>query len=930
MSFLNPCARVVSAVRRARSIEPVEQMQDHCGRRTRRSVAALALAALCGGALFAQFPVSAERLAKLRADLAVAASEEAARQDAAMGSNGANIAALPVLGVLEAQLATDARSARGGLNGAAVDLYTGLQPGPVGRQPLGGVNGFWSYGQTIYWALDDGVMGPAAAMVGGGHVTEYEFAFGVHGDFAGDQVQPMIVVNIFTAPPDPVASAANPVVSPGTLVSSLAWLFSPITIPAAGNYAVRTFPIDLEAFGYDFDLDESFYIEIIPLEWDALKGEGVRDPDVHAVFTGPGTVTYGDNQDRMWSDVRRRGPGGMAVLSDRDGLYDHPAEMDIGGFSPRLNQSGFNLRGVPCEAANILQLRINEPADVCVRPGETVTVTLSQRCLPGLVRGYQAFLGFDAARLSFGSGTYIRPLPYDLPILDPVFASGGEIDLAAGINDVSGQTPTSAGGDLVTLSFVAGAIEGLTSVVFRAHQPPTRFSNPIGLPVVPTTLDSPPICIDGTPPMITCPPDQSFECLTTLPPPPAVNLGTFVSQGGNAVDSGCAGPITFSFVGDSLNSGTGCPGSPRILTRTYRAEDCAGNAATCSQTFTWLDNVPPVVSGCPGAITVPSQAPGCGATVSWTPPSATDNCTAVSVSASHSPGAFFPVGTTPVTYTFTDACGNSSVCTFTVTVEPEVEFRVSVQLQPTVSIGTIARCIRLEFWNCPGAAPAHTANVVMSFSAGVASDVIVRVPCGPYSCVTARDPLHTLRRTDDTLIISSGQYVVDFTGPTRWLIGGNLNDDEFIDILDYGLYLSQYATNYGTPNTTCATPAPHADLNGNGTVTTADATFILLNFLAGREPNCCGAADGSEGDGSSSDGPSADGVVGDDGRNAGPPDGAGRRQRGPVTRISLAELEQRGMGKLRTADVNRDGWLDEQDIAAHMAAVAAPPGGVRR
>ena len=47
---------------------------------------------------------------------------------------------------------------------------------------------------------------------------------------------------------------------------------------------------------------------------------------------------------------------------------------------------------------------------------------------------------------------------------------------------------------------------------------------------------------------------------------------------------------------------------------------------------------------------------------------ATDNCGSVSVASLPPSGSTFPVGTTIVTNTATDAHGNSTACTFTVTV----------------------------------------------------------------------------------------------------------------------------------------------------------------------------------------------------------------------------------------------------------------------
>ncbi|OSZ79058.1 hypothetical protein CAP35_12650 [Chitinophagaceae bacterium IBVUCB1] len=49
-------------------------------------------------------------------------------------------------------------------------------------------------------------------------------------------------------------------------------------------------------------------------------------------------------------------------------------------------------------------------------------------------------------------------------------------------------------------------------------------------------------------------------------------------------------------------------------------------------------------------------------------PTATDNCGIATFSSTHNPGNFFPVGTTPVTYTATDIHGNTSTCSFNVTV----------------------------------------------------------------------------------------------------------------------------------------------------------------------------------------------------------------------------------------------------------------------
>ena len=54
--------------------------------------------------------------------------------------------------------------------------------------------------------------------------------------------------------------------------------------------------------------------------------------------------------------------------------------------------------------------------------------------------------------------------------------------------------------------------------------------------------------------------------------------------------------------------------------------------------------------------------------VSWTEPNAVDETSAVTVSQSHSPGDAFALGSTLVTYTFSDAAGNDAICPFLVSI----------------------------------------------------------------------------------------------------------------------------------------------------------------------------------------------------------------------------------------------------------------------
>ncbi len=89
---------------------------------------------------------------------------------------------------------------------------------------------------------------------------------------------------------------------------------------------------------------------------------------------------------------------------------------------------------------------------------------------------------------------------------------------------------------------------------------------------------------------------------------------------------------------------------------------------TMDGSFVVSDLTPPVVSGCPADFSVSNDVGLCGTNATWTAPTANDVCSNVSTTSTHNPGDFFPVGSTTVTYTFTDDFGNQATCDFVVTV----------------------------------------------------------------------------------------------------------------------------------------------------------------------------------------------------------------------------------------------------------------------
>ncbi|MES2800795.1 MAG: HYR domain-containing protein [Bacteroidota bacterium] len=99
----------------------------------------------------------------------------------------------------------------------------------------------------------------------------------------------------------------------------------------------------------------------------------------------------------------------------------------------------------------------------------------------------------------------------------------------------------------------------------------------------------------------------------------------------------------------------------------YTATDLGGNVYTCSFNVTIIDDQHPIIHGCPSDILVAS-GDVCDVAVNWVAPTAIDNCPGVQFTTTNAPGSLFGPGTTIVSYTATDNSGNSTVCSFNVTV----------------------------------------------------------------------------------------------------------------------------------------------------------------------------------------------------------------------------------------------------------------------
>ncbi len=189
-----------------------------------------------------------------------------------------------------------------------------------------------------------------------------------------------------------------------------------------------------------------------------------------------------------------------------------------------------------------------------------------------------------------------------------------------------------------------------------------------------------------------------------------------------------------------------------------------------------MDSTPPVITATPGNFSVLASS-ATGVAVLYPPATATDNgLTPPTVSYSHPSGSLFPVGTTTVTLTATDAAGNTDTATFVITV-------TTTSTPPEVPLG--------------GTVPQ---NLALGKTAFAKDDVGV----APHSIAKVNDGLYG--NTNSWIAGSLDSFVGINLGATAVPIGRVAFGRDHLGAQTSradGTYTVQYTT---VPNPTAATP----------------------------------------------------------------------------------------------------------------------------
>jgi|GEM_PF-3347452 len=284
---------------------------------------------------------------------------------------------------------------------------------------------------------------------------------------------------------------------------------------------------------------------------------------------------------------------------------------------------------------------------------------------------------------------------------------------------------------------------------------------------------------------ITCPDDVDLDdCVVPDPSDPEGGMPTIDG------DADCF-DVDITFSDETITDGSGTR-VERTFTITDNCQDAPAGIFTCVQIFTGVDSENPVIN-CPADVTASSTPEGgCDENfVSLPPATATDDNGIMSIandwSGADAGGADasgqYPLGTTIVTFTATDECGNISQCTTRVTVtdNSSLDFTCVKQVFQMEDDGDVAIFPEDGFvqFDVEGCMSGDTADFQYSFTPDINDSEPFIIPCdslddGAYSFQFI---LYIFEPNGDTTECLTGARVQDPTDICGTLSPGMITGD---------------------------------------------------------------------------------------------------------------------------------------------------------
>ena len=252
-------------------------------------------------------------------------------------------------------------------------------------------------------------------------------------------------------------------------------------------------------------------------------------------------------------------------------------------------------------------------------------------------------------------------------------------------------------------------------------------------------------------------------------------------------------------------------------------------------------------------------------------------------------------GLATVTVEASDAAGNSAMASAQFAVNKS-QVTAGIQLEG-VYAGTpeepLTRCITFKLGGDGGARGPYTVRIPVESINGLGAVILTDIPNDAvWTKLSVKDKLHTMRATV-VLIDPTGkkQFVPDTSGGPVVLFGGDLTNDNLVDILDFGAFIGEFGQRLDPPG--CDWAGRHSDISGDGWVNSGDFSFIQISFLSGGDPDVGYAVAAA----------------------------AVTRHTGGRSSVTVTEMRAAGIENAEAADLNRDGLVNTADVAIFMLSL---------